>query len=124
MAVAYNVGDSDERPWGRYVVTGIGPGYATKQIEVMPGKRLSDQRHKGRTEVWTIDEGYGEIELEDQDGKRVVEVHPGDQVVIPAMTWHRIRNTRHALVLKFREVQVGDCDEADIERRSDDFGRA
>ena len=46
----YKIGDSDERPWGRYVVTGVGVTpdgveYCEKQMTLRPGQVLSMQSH-------------------------------------------------------------------------------
>lgn len=120
--MSYQAGEKDQRPWGWWEVTGVGDGFITKRFQVNPGHRLSDQRHQGRAEVWTVLCGQGEVELEDGHGKRTLTVRRGDQVIIPRLTWHRIKNVgKTKLVIS--EVQLGVCDEADIERRTDDYQR-
>jgi hypothetical protein len=44
---------SDERPWGSYVVLGGGDGYQVKKIVVKTKRRLSYQRHAHRSEHWS-----------------------------------------------------------------------
>jgi mannose-6-phosphate isomerase-like protein (cupin superfamily) len=47
----------------------------------------------------------------------------GENVTIGRGQMHRIENTLGHEELEFIEIQCGDCDESDIERFEDDYGR-
>jgi mannose-6-phosphate isomerase-like protein (cupin superfamily) len=114
------------KPWGFYLDLMDGKStfdfkWKVKEIIVNPGRKLSLQRHAKRDEFWVITMGNGV--LVDQDGKEVL-LEPGIPVYVPAGKVHRIEN-RAYWPLKLVEVQVGmECDEEDIERLADDYGRA
>lgn len=116
----YKAGDKDTRPWGTWEVLAAHPDYVIKHITVLPGKRLSLQRHQHRAEVWVVTRGMAEVTLDDQ----LIALKAGESVSIPKQAWHRIRNNGNE-ILEFVETQTGEkLDEADIERKEDDFGRA
>ena len=110
--------DADDRPWGRWEEYLNKTGYRVKRIIVHPGQRLSLQRHQKRSEHWVIVAGQGLFTLDDS----VTEVGPGDTVFIPVRGVHRIENpaTEPLIII---ETQLGICDEDDIERLEDDYGR-
>jgi hypothetical protein len=54
-AVRYDVGDQEDRPWGRWRVVDIGPTFISKRVEVHAGHRLSLQFHHHRSEHWRND---------------------------------------------------------------------
>lgn len=86
------------KPWGYYDVLGQGDGWKVKRLVVNDGHRTSLQFHKFRDEY--------HIKL------------PGKDVThIPAYTLHRVEPGEYI------EVQVGTCDEWDIVREEDDYGR-
>lgn len=119
MTVKYSVGDSDDRPWGRWEVLATGDTYVCKRITVKPGGKLSLQLHHHREEHWTIVEGSALVTCGDQR----TEVGPNSHIFIPLQTQHRIENPGEADVV-FIEVQQGDhLDEDDIERLDDIYGR-
>lgn len=116
----YAVGDSDERPWGRWTVVAAGQAHAVKTIEVRPGGRLSLQYHDHRAEHWVVVAGLARVEI---DGV-AKDVAAGDHVHVPRGSVHRIRNER-ATPLCLIEIQYGEIlDENDIVRLSDDYGRS
>lgn len=116
----YSLGDSDNRPWGRWEVIAIGEGFVLKLIQVKPGGILSLQSHEHRCEHWTILEGEGVVSL---DGSEC-SLGPNYSIFIPAKSKHRIRNESDEVV-KFIELQTGDnLDENDIIRYQDEYGRA
>lgn len=118
-ANGYDVGDSDERPWGRWEVIASGDGFAVKEITVLPQQALSLQSHKHRNEHWVFIAGVGRVTLDDQS----VEVGADDSVYIPVGTRHRLENTGTE-PLRFIEIQTGAVlDENDIERFADRYGR-
>jgi len=110
--------DSDDRPWGRSEEYLNEPGYRVKRIIVHPGQRLSLQRHQKHSEHWVIVAGTGMFTLDES----ITEVNPGDKVFIPVRGVHRIENpgTEPLIII---ETQLGICDEDDIERLEDDYGR-
>jgi predicted GH43/DUF377 family glycosyl hydrolase/mannose-6-phosphate isomerase-like protein (cupin superfamily) len=108
------------RPWGRYDILDDTATYKAKRIAVEPGQRLSYQRHAKRAELWVVVGGAGTVTLDDVDRP----VRYGDVVQIARGQKHRLRNTG-AEPLTFIEVQTGAYfGEDDIERLSDDYGRA
>jgi mannose-6-phosphate isomerase len=110
----------EARPWGSFTVLEDAPTHKVKTITVEPGQRLSYQRHERRAEHWFVVSGVAKVTIDDND----LTLHRGDYVDIPTMAWHRIENPGLA-PLTFVEVQHGSYfGEDDIERRSDDYGRA
>ena len=111
--------DADDRPWGPWEEYLNVPGYRVKRIIVHPGQRLSLQRHKLRSEHWVIVAGKGQFTLDDA----LFPVSVGEKVFIPIGGIHRIENdgTENLIII---ETQLGVCDENDIERLEDDYGRS
>lgn len=110
----------ESRPWGHFKVLADDRDYKTKEIVVLPGKRLSLQSHRHRDEHWFVLEGLGEVTLDDQR----IHVRRGDTVDIPRGCRHRMTNPSETEVLRFIEVQTGRYfGEDDIIRYQDDFGR-
>lgn len=110
--------DFDDRPWGRWEEYLNEPGYRVKRIIVNPGQRLSLQKHGLRSEHWAIAKGSGMFTL---DGDRT-SVSVGDAVFIPKGGVHRIENDGDDYLVII-ETQLGICEEDDIERLEDDYGR-
>lgn len=106
-----------ERPWGTYEVLLDEPNYKVKRIVVNPNQRLSLQYHNHRDEYWTIVEGYGTFILDGSDYSTKV----NDTWHIPCKSVHRVIGGIEGLT--FIEVQTGQCDEEDIIRLQDDYGR-
>ena len=112
--------ETETRPWGRYDVLAETETFKVKTITVNPGQRLSYQRHRRRSEHWYIVVGSGLVTL---DGA-TQNVAAGSTVDVAVGVAHRIQNTGSA-PLTFVEVQRGAYfGEDDIERLSDDYGRA
>ena len=111
--------ETDERPWGSYVVLDEAVDHKVKRIVVLPHKRLSLQVHRHRSEHWFVVEGNGVVTV----GDATVQVGTGDSVDVPIGTPHRIENVGE-YELVFIEVQHGESfAEDDIVRLEDDFGR-
>lgn len=116
----YDIGDSDQRPWGTWHVLDIGDRHVVKRIVVNPGARLSLQYHNHRSERWTAVSGQGIAEI---GGVKHGFEH-GHTVDIPLKTAHRVSCTGDQ-PLVFIEIQYGELlDENDIIRLSDDYSRA
>jgi mannose-6-phosphate isomerase len=113
------VGESDERPWGGYVVLDDEAGHKVKRITVRGGARLSYQRHARRSEHWFVLTGSGVVVLDDDE----LPVCAGSTIDVPVGVAHRVQNTGED-DLVFIEVQHGDYfGEDDIVRLDDDYGR-
>lgn len=112
--------ETDTRPWGTYEVLTTRPSFQVKSITVNSGHRLSYQRHQYRSEHWCVVGGTGLVTL---DGA-THDVTVGSTVDVAVGVAHRIQNTGID-PLVFIEVQRGTYfGEDDIERLSDDYGRA
>lgn len=110
----------EKKPWGEYLVLHDAPTFKVKRIDVLPGKRLSYQRHERRAEHWMVVAGRARVTL---DG-RELELGPGQAVDIKRREAHRIECIGQE-TMTFIEVQTGSYfGEDDIERLSDDYGRA
>ena len=116
----YEPGESDERPWGKWIVLATGEGFAVKEIVVNPGEVLSLQSHEHRSEHWIVLAGVAEMTLGEETLRREV----NETAFIPAGTKHRIANVGPT-PMRFVEVQTGDIlSEDDIERYDDRYGRS
>lgn len=110
----------EQRPWGRFWVLADAAECKVKRLEVDPSQRLSYQRHAQRREHWLVVTGVATITLDDVEHTRRV----GESIDIAQGAWHRLAN-RGVELLTVIEVQLGEYfGEDDIERRSDDYGRA
>jgi len=112
--------ETDRRPWGGYEVLDDEATFKVKRMTVDPGQRLSYQRHRFRSEHWFVVAGTGLVTLEGA----TQEVAAGSAVDVAIGVAHRIQNTGGEQLV-FIEVQRGSYfGEDDIERLSDDYGRA
>lgn len=110
---------TEQRPWGSFTVLLDSDLCKVKSITVNPGQRLSLQLHHHRQEHWTIIAGTGEVTL----NEAIHVVAPGDSVIIPAETKHRVANTGTEPLI-FIEIQRGSYfGEDDIVRFQDDYNR-
>ena len=110
-----------ERPWGSFVVTDEGDGFASKRLIVNPGAALSLQLHNHRSEHWVVVNGIASVTLGDQH----LELSPRESIDIPVGILHRLANNQPDKVLEVVEVQSGDyLSEDDIERFEDRYHRA
>ena len=108
-----------ERPWGWFEALGNGDGYQVKRLMVRAGNRISLQRHQHRSEHWVVVSGEGWLECEGS----ATPAEAGTCLAIPQGAVHRA--TAGAQDLLIVEVQRGRwLSEDDIERLSDDYGRA
>ncbi len=105
------------RPWGSFEVLLDAPTYKVKRIIVNPNQSFSLQYHNHRWEDWIIVEGSGVIHMYEMNRKCIV----GERFHIPPGVLHRA--TAGPAGLTFIEIQRGTCDEDDIVRIQDDYGR-
>lgn len=119
IPATYHIGDSDSRPWGRWVVLDKAPQLVVKKLTVDAGKRISLQRHRFRSERWIVMEGEAVV----QRDEALVVLRAGDGIMIPQNCLHRLTNESSSAITVL-EVQFGEIlSEDDIERFDDDFGR-
>lgn len=113
-------GDREDRPWGGFVVLADEPDHKVKRLSVRPGARLSLQRHRHRAEHWFVIRGVALVRREGEERC----LRGGESIDIPPGAWHRVANAG-AEELVLIEVQTGaSFDESDIQRATDDYGRA
>ena len=106
------------RPWGSFENLLDEEGYKVKKITVNPNQRLSLQLHRHRSEYWHILSGVGEMQV----GDCMWTVSAGSHIEIEKLEVHRIANEGDTPIV-ILELQKGDCQEDDIIRIEDDYGR-
>lgn len=115
----------ETRPWGWYETFIEEEGYKVKRITVVAEQSISLQYHNHREEHWTIVNGEGYVTIGDvEDPETLVEYYGkvGDSFHIKTGEVHRIRGGERGVI--FVEVQIGDkCEEKDIVRLEDEYGR-
>ena len=111
-----------EKPWGYYVdiYRPEDKKVVFKQIVVDPGEQLSMQYHEGRTEFWYVTSGKGLITTDNPASSLYVK--EGDYIVIKPLERHMVENIGEE-PLEIFEMQTGTCEEHDIVRLSDKYGR-
>jgi mannose-1-phosphate guanylyltransferase/mannose-6-phosphate isomerase len=77
-----------DRPWGGIVTYALNQPTSVKLITVRPGHGTVPHAHRLRDELWVVlDEG-----IVVTVGDRVIEAVPGEEVMVPAESPHRIEN--------------------------------
>ncbi len=108
-----------ELPWGREEIIFQGASTRVKIITIRPGQRNSLQRHARRSEFWTIlSEEGGTLRIGDSE----MAAQHGAMFSVPVGAVHRFIAPPNA-ELKLLEIWQGECDQNDIERLEDDYGR-
>lgn len=111
--------DRTEKPWGYYKDIFRTDNVVFKIIVVEPDEELSYQSHNKRAEFWFISEGAGLLTIEGIE----TEVNTGDNITIEKKLKHKIKNTGIDNLCIY-EMQCGVCDENDIVRYEDKYGRS
>ena len=106
------------KPWGWFMLLDQGKTHKVKTIHINPNQRFSLQYHKERTEQWVVVQGF--CFLTQNDSEKII--RPGEYCFIPKGEIHRLRAGDDGVT--FVEVQQGECEEKDIVRISDDYGRS
>jgi mannose-6-phosphate isomerase-like protein (cupin superfamily) len=106
------------KPWGSYQTILTEPNYKVKRIIVSPLQQLSYQYHNHRKETWKIISGQGIFTLNETK----YDAYPDMVFNINIQDRHRIQTISDDPIV-FIEVQTGICDEDDIVRLEDDYGR-
>ena len=108
----------ESRPWGSFNVIADRPNLKIKELIVNPNSKISLQLHRLREEFWVVLRGKGMLTL----GLDEIPVEEGQPIHIRQYEMHSIHNyTDEELVII--EVQKGICQEDDIIRIEDDYGR-
>jgi mannose-6-phosphate isomerase-like protein (cupin superfamily) len=108
-----------EKPWGWYeTIISESPTYKVKRIYVAPEEQFSLQFHNNRNETWVVVEGSAKAILDDLEREVVV----GNILYVPKTTKHRLKGGKNGVLII--EIQEGQsCEEEDIVRLEDDYGR-
>lgn len=107
------------KPWGYYVDIERGRELVFKKIVVAPSCKLSLQYHNKRSEIWYIHSGFAKVTIQDD----IIKLTDGSSINIPIGYTHRVENLSKDFDLIIYEVQLGICEEDDIVRIEDDYGR-
>ena len=108
-----------KKVWGLYKEFAREDDCVMKQLVVEPNQSLSYQFHEYRNEFWYVSSGKGIFTLNGND----FEVSHGDTFNILIKDKHRVRNTGAEQLIIY-EMQYGPkCEETDIVRIKDDYGR-
>lgn len=114
------------RPWGAYYDYYRDEQVVFKKLIIKPNQSISYQMHRNRDETWFIKSGEGSLKTSIAgDPLRRFEVEPvnmGQLVFISREEYHQVTNTG-LMDLVIWEMQSGDCDEGDIIRLDDQYGR-
>ena len=106
------------RPWGTYETLLDDDNYKVKRIIILPQQQISLQYHNDREEHWTIVSGTGTVRVGDDTFKASL----GSRFFINKKQIHRATADKDSHLV-FVEVQLGDCNENDIVRLEDQYGR-
>jgi mannose-1-phosphate guanylyltransferase len=106
------------KPWEYFTNLIEEDHYKVKKIVVYIDKRLSLQYHHLRSEHWVLIQGRCIVQV----GEDIHELNANQSIYIPKGVKHRITNIGIEDVV-FIETQFGRCDENDIVRLEDDYGR-
>ncbi len=107
----------DKRPWGFFKQYAHNQQVTVKIITVTEGGILSSQSHQNRDELWVVLDAGLKVELDDKE----IFPEPGDEIVIPKRTVHRMSCAKGSC--RVMEVSFGVFDENDIVRYEDVYGR-
>tara|TARA_B100000949_G_C14271763_1_gene447653 strand:+ start:1519 stop:1902 length:384 start_codon:yes stop_codon:yes gene_type:complete len=120
--------DKVVRPWGTFYELERQEGYLVKKLHLRPDSRTSLQYHKERDEVWVVVSGYGKAWHQKgySTNDPIYEtIGIGDTIKVTVGEPHRIENSSTEQDLVIVEVQLGTiCEEDDIVRLADDYGRS
>ena len=113
-----------DKPWGCYVDYFRSDNVVFKKLILLANQKLSYQYHENRSEFWYVASGTGLLTV---NGKQKV-VEAGDHVLIEKEQKHSIECIANLLTgfnvsLVIYEMQFGECDEDDIVRLEDKYGR-
>jgi mannose-1-phosphate guanylyltransferase/mannose-6-phosphate isomerase len=102
------------KPWGREVWLEVNYRYATKILEIEPGKQLSLQYHKNKHETWYVLEGKPKV----THGSTCFSAKKGSWFVIPPFTKHRVSAGGFTRIFEASTTELDD-----VVRLKDDYRR-
>jgi len=105
------------RPWGFFETLVEDYEYKVKRLTIGADSSISLQFHLKREEHWIIVAGDAEIVINDE----VYLGYPGDSFFIDKGEIHRINAGVDGVIII--EIQMGECEEDDIVRLDDKYGR-
>lgn len=107
------------KPWGYYEdITRLNT-IVFKKIVVKPQQKLSLQYHEKRSEFWYCYSGEGVMLVSDSR----FNIKVGSYLLISPFEIHNVENTHMVDDLIIYELQFGECEEEDIVRLEDKYGR-
>jgi mannose-6-phosphate isomerase-like protein (cupin superfamily) len=107
-----------DKPWGCYIDYFRSSQVVFKKLVVLPKQRLSYQYHNNRSEFWYVEAGQGVLTLNDDK----ITLEEGSFVLIKREEKHMIECVSDEALVIY-EMQCGECDEDDIVRLEDKYGR-
>ena len=120
-------GHEVEQPWGSYIDIMRSDNFVVRMLTIKGGARTSLHRHAHRSEMWQCVAGKSKVMICDSLDKissvPFVDFAPGDATRVRVNHVHRIDNRNGQEDAKIIEIQFGKCDDKDIERFLDDYGR-
>lgn len=108
-----------QKPWGQYEDIFRSSNVVFKELIILPEESISLQYHALRDEFWYITHGEGFME----NGEKKSKVKKGSAIKINKHDRHRITNVSSTDLLIISELQYGICNEDDIVRIEDKYGR-
>lgn len=104
-----------KRKWGWYLTLSSRKYFKVKLLYFKKYGEISLQRHENRSEQWLFIFGNGLAKRKCPSYfiESMSEISGGDTFLIPIGYWHWYKARSRTLVL---EIQVGLCEESDIER--------
>lgn len=109
--------NKEPRPWGFFENLYESKTYKVKRISLNPNQSFSLQYHNHRCEDWIVVEGDGVV----VQGEDSINCTIGHRFHIESKEVHRASAGPDGLI--FIEVQRGICNEEDIVRIEDNYGR-
>jgi len=117
----------EEQPWGSYIDIMTGDDFVVRMLTIKVGARTSLHRHAHRSEMWQCVAGKPKVMICDSPDKIAsvpfVGFAPGEATRVRVNHVHRIDNRNGHEDAKIIEIQFGKCDNNDVERFLDDYGR-
>lgn len=105
--------------WGNYEVVRELPGYKIKILTVNPGCGISYQKHFKRKEHWHVIEGKLRFAFSVYDDGpphfMTLDCKHNKFILLNEEDWHQFWNFSDKPA-KILEIQIGECEEEDIER--------
>lgn len=116
------------KPWGEYQDIYRTENVVFKKIIIRPNEAISYQLHQKRTEFWYVHKGEGTIKISEPIEPKQTKNYKIQSIekfsfvlVLPEMA-HQIENTGQEDLIIY-EMQCGECNEEDIIRLEDKYGR-